>query len=351
MRRGDRSDPETDPFSPLYGRRGRDGGQGLANLRMQQGLLRNPRLTPGLGPGGLYGGLTPRNPDPRMNERNPYQIANPKMNLMNLMNGYQGQASLPPTDDVKKWVIETCGGNLEEATGSMKIKDIPDEIAQFVVHKPTMKLHTAFKDRKSQNRSGSSLMFHGTSLQNLQPILQGGFKGGNDGAVWVAKEPITSIRYALKIAIWRRGFAGAGVGRAGGLEDVGRKQLVRKYGNLAKSPYASYGALLGCEYVENDRYGRRGGLRLGAPSLVGIPTFETACTRDPRALMVRYVILIPPETKLSRRGGGDDYFRQMVAGRQEPEPALFPLRSQIKTQMIENMENIEARIEERKRDV
>jgi len=339
MRRGDRSNPDTDLFSPFYGRRGRNGRQELADLRMQRGFLRNPRLTPGLGPGGLYGGLISR-----MNERNPCQIANPRMNPMN---GHQGQASLPPTDDVKKWVLETYGGNLEEATGSMKIKDIPDEIAQFVVHKPTMKLQTAFKERKSQNRSGSSLMFHGTPLPNLQPILQGGFKGGGDGAVWVAEEPMTSIMYALKSVVWGRAFAGREVGRAGGLEGVGRKQLGKEFGNPAKSPYASYGALLGCEYVENDRYGRRGGSRLRAPSPVGIPTFETTCTRDPRALMVRYVFLIPPETKWSRRGGGNDYFREMAAGRQEPGPAL-PLRSQIKTQMIENMENIEARIEGRR---
>jgi hypothetical protein len=282
-----------------------------------------------------------------MNERNPYLIANPSMNLMNLMNGYQGQVSLPPADDVKKWVLETCGGNLEEATGSMKIKDFPDEIAQFVVHKPTMKLQTAFKDRKSQNRSGSSLMFHGTPLQNLQPILQGGFKGGIYGAVWVAKEPITSIKYALKTVISGRTFAGAGIGRAGGLEDVGRKQLVKQFGNPAKSPYDSYGTLLGCEYVENDPHGRRGGLGLRAPSVVGIPTFETTSTRDPRALMVRYVFLIPLEAMLSRRGGGNECFRQMAAGRQASGHAL-PLRSQIKTQMIENMEKIEARIEGRR---
>jgi hypothetical protein len=41
-------------------------------------------------------------------------------------------------------------------------------------------------------------MFHGTPLPNLQPILQGGFKGGRLGNVWVAKEPLTSLGYALK---------------------------------------------------------------------------------------------------------------------------------------------------------
>jgi hypothetical protein len=273
-----------------------------------------------------------------MDLMNPYQRMNP-------MNGQQGQAPLPPMDDVKKWVLETCGGNLEEATGSMKIKEIPDKIAQFVVHKPTMNLQTAFKDRKRKDRYGSSLMFHGTPLSNLQPILQGGFKGGHDGAVWVAKEPLISLGYALRAARWGV-FFGRGGDRAGKFEKVVRKEFVKQFGNLAMSPYASYGALLGCEYVENGRSGGRVGL-VRIPGASGFDC-ETTCTRDHRAVMVRYVFLIPPDIKGARRGGGNEYFRQTAAGRQEPRPAL-PFRSQIKTQMIENMENIEARIEGRRR--
>jgi hypothetical protein len=340
MRRGDRNDPDTDPFSPFYGRRGRDGRQGLADHYRQRDFPQNPRAAPRLTPDGPYGGLSPRNPDPRMNLMNPYQRMNP-------MNGQQGQAPLPPMDDVKKWVLETCGGNLEEATGSMKIKDIPDDIAQFVVHKPTMKLQTAFKDRKRKNMYESSLMFHGTPLPNLQPILEGGFKGGHDGAVWVAKEPLISLGYALRAAMWGA-FFGGGEDRAGGFEEVVRKEYVKQFGNLAMGPYASYGALLGCEYVGNGRSGGRGrfsGFRM--PGASGFD-YETTCTRDHRAVMVRYVFLIPPDTKGARRGGGNEYFRQMAAGRQEPGPAL-PLRSQIKKQMMENMENIEARIEGRRR--
>jgi hypothetical protein len=176
MRRGDRNDPDTDPFSPFYGRRGMDGRRGLADLRMQQGFPQNPRMTPGLGLGRPYGGLNPRR---------------------NLMNCYQGPTP-PPTDGAKKWVLETCGNSLEEATGSMKIRGIPDDFPQFVVNRPTMQLQTAFKNSKSKHRSVSRLMFHGTPLPNLQPILQGGFKGGQDGAVWVAREPSTSLMYALK---------------------------------------------------------------------------------------------------------------------------------------------------------
>jgi hypothetical protein len=71
--------------------------------------------------------------------------------------------------------------------------------------------------------------------------------------------------------------------------------------------------------------------------------------------MIRYVFLIPPGMNGSRRGGIGyrriDYIRQMTAGRQPGEQSgqtTLPPRSQIKTQMIENMENIEARIERRR---
>jgi hypothetical protein len=147
------------------------------------------------------------------------------------------------------------------------------------------------------------------------------------------------------------------------LGDAGRKQLVKQFGNIVDSPYVSYGAVLGCEYVEKERYGGRGGeryrerggftglVRLGAPSLMLGRPFETIYISDLRAVMVRYVFLIPPETNWSRwssRRGRADYFRQMADGRQEPALGPWPLRSHIKTQMIENMEHIEARIKGRR---
>jgi hypothetical protein len=131
MHRRDRYDLDSDPFSLYYGSTGGGGRPGPADHYRQRDFPQDPRAAPRLTPGGPYGGLNPGNFRPRMDLTSP-------MNMMNV----------PPMDDVKKWVLETCGGNLEEATGSMKIRDIPDEIVQFVVHKPTRKLQTAFKDRK-----------------------------------------------------------------------------------------------------------------------------------------------------------------------------------------------------------
>jgi hypothetical protein len=223
-------------------------------------------------------------------------------------------------DEVKKWVMETCGSLLQEATGSLKIRGFPDDTPQFIVHKPEMQLQTAFEQRKS--RLGSSkLVFHGTPLPNLQPILQGGFKGGRDGAVWVAKDPLTSVGYALK-------------GRMGG----GRRMFYGAGGfgaaNTPQSLYFSYGALLGCEFVDDRRF-RKGFI---------VELDETTCTSDRHAIMVRYVFLVPPgimnEMAMLGRGG---FTGQMGA-------AAFPRRFQIRDQMKENMEKIEAMIEEKRRE-
>jgi hypothetical protein len=305
MRRGIRYNPDTDPF---YGRRGGDG-------RRARGFVNIPGMTPGLAPGGLRPVLNPR---------------------MSPWNPLQGQP-IPPMNDVVRWVLETCGGNLEEATGSMEIRGVPHDFAQFVVHRPTIQLQTSFKERKSRSRP--SLMFHGTPVPNLQSILQDGF---NPGVVWVAKEPRFSMFFALKGPMI--------VDRGGGLRESVMVEAARGFPararglsslqiqNLVQSPYIQYGALLGCEYVEDSRFQGRG----SSESIpVRAPLEGTARTFDHYAVMVRYVFLIPPGT----RGGN-----LMVLPRVREDGPAFPKRKQIKTQMIQNMENIEARIEGRRRE-
>jgi hypothetical protein len=310
----------------LYDRRGRNGRQG--DRGMLQRFRENPRVVPGYVPRGL----NPRALNP--------MFANPRMNLMN---SGQGQAVPPPNasmDEVKKWVIETCGSQLEEATGSMKIRGVPDVILQFVVHKPTTQLQTAFTDRKM--RRASRLMFHGTPLPNLQPILQSGFR---PGVVWVAAEPSYSFRFALKGQGFadhrRRLIANGGLG-FGGFTLPQDEELLR-------SPYYSYGALLGCEYVEGtSMLGGRGYAKRRPRVKImggGGMTMETSSTNDHHAVMVRYVFLIPlyPESPGRNGIGARDFGMPRFGGE------LFPTRSQLKTQMLENIDNIEARIERRGR--
>jgi hypothetical protein len=75
-----------------------EGGVG----RRARDFLNIPGMTPGLAPGGLR---------PALNHR------------MSPMNPLQDQP-IPPMYDVIRWVLETCGGNVEEATGSMEIRGI-----------------------------------------------------------------------------------------------------------------------------------------------------------------------------------------------------------------------------------
>jgi hypothetical protein len=257
MPRGIRYYPDTDPFN---GRRGDD--------RRARYFLNIPGMTPGLAPAGSFPVL-----NPNMSSRNPLQ----------------GQPT-PPMYDVVRWVLETCGGNLEEATGSMKIRGIPHIFPQFVVHRPTIQLQTSFKERKS--RSKSSLMFHGSPLPNLQSILQGGF---NPGVVWVAKEPRSSVIFALKGPMYvdRGGrFGGREIGEAARVLPAGARGLSSsQIQKLVQSPYIQYGALLACEYVEDSRFQGRGSSEY-IP--VRAPLEGTARTFDHYAVMVRYVFLIPP---------------------------------------------------------
>lgn len=74
---------------------------------------------------------------------------------------------------------------------------------------------------------------------------------------------------------------------------------------------------------------------------VRAPLEGTARTFDHYAVMVRYVFLILPGTR-----GGNIVVRPGVW---EDGPA-FPKRKQIKTQMVQNIENIEARTEGRRRE-
>jgi hypothetical protein len=231
----------------------------------------------------------------------------------------------------------------------MKIRGIPHDIPQFIVHKPTMHLQTSFKEKKRS--SGSKLMFHGTPLPNLQPILQNGFEGGRDGMVYAAKEPSLSISYALKgrrvVEGFRRGpMFGA---RAG---DFGFEHIAKQYENIAKSPYGSYGALLGCEYAASARSRGRGrllrspgGKRAGGE--IDFDAYHMSATHDHYAIMVRYVFLIPPGPDIFGAGGFGGTGSGNIGQRHR---TTFPKRSHIKPQMLENMERIERRIERRTRE-
>jgi len=235
--------------------------------------------------------------------------------------------------DVVKWVLETCGNNLEEATGRMKIKGIPDDFGQLVVSKPTPGLQAAFAQRAA--RSSPILMFHGTPLRNLWSILRDGFWGGTpsglsrsrlrSGQVWVAEEPGFSVSYALKETLFGLGQAigGGQFGPGGALRGL----MAFQTGMGPETPYDSYGALLGCEFILPRE-------QMGMWGMTGMP--RTAVTTDTRAVIARYVFLVPPnaiashDSTVSRQG-----FVQ--------NGPTMPKRLQIERQMMENIKGISAR--------
>lgn len=227
--------------------------------------------------------------------------------------------------DVVKWALETCGNNLEEATGRMKISGIPDDFGQLVVSKPTPGLQAAFAQRASRSRP--KLMFHGTPLRNLRSILRDGFGGGgtsfNVGSrsyeVWVAEEPAFSVSYALKETSFGLGevIGGALFGPRGALRGLMALQTGREPATL----YDMYGALLGCEFVQPQG-------QIGRRAMAG-----TAVTSDTRAVIVRYVFIVPPNAIAGLDG------MPSPRGFIQDGPSM-PKRMQIGRQMMENIKVI-----------
>jgi hypothetical protein len=76
----------------------------------------------------------------------------------------------------------------------------------------------------------------------------------------------------------------------------------------------------------------------GCGKATDIADGETAATNDPRAFMVRYGILVPPDA--AGRRMLFDPFRGNIRGVAAP---ILPERTQIERQMTENMREISAR--------
>ena len=186
---------------------------------------------------------------------------------------------MAPMSEVIQWVLQTCSQWLEEATGSMKIRGFSDDFGQFIVKNPTPRLQAEFASR---NRgSDAVLMFHGTPIKNLGAILQNGFK---PGGTWVAEEPGFSVGYALKEATGLSPTPRAGA-LFGGINRNPAFHVGLGENPQALTPHDSYGALFGCESLD-PVYGS-----YQFPGLMAIR--KTSVTQDARAVMVRYVFLVP----------------------------------------------------------
>jgi hypothetical protein len=147
----------------------------------------------------------------------------------------------------------------------LKISGMPAAVHQFIVAKNVPELQESFDAEMKRSKSQSRLLFHGTDMHFLLPILRQGFKPSVGGLLFMAEEPICSYGYAFKLhrpppAQWH----------------------CPAFSEWANSPFKKYGVLLACEAA---------GINASPNGIHGVQT-----TANIRAVAVRYVLLIegPP---------------------------------------------------------
>ena len=163
------------------------------------------------------------------------------------------------------WVCCSFKGFLATASGKLRIPSLPPGTLQFVLANASpikeLGFHTDFND----NTQLSKVVFHGTSLDRLYPILHQGLKimsgtalqayGAASGAgIYLADEPSTSWIYTNHASTTRA--------------------------NWSRSAIKSGRILLGCELTGTSTAGRSG---------IHVITKESS-------VMVRYIFVVPPET-------------------------------------------------------
>ena len=172
------------------------------------------------------------------------------------------QATIQPT---LAWACTKYGGFLATASGQLRIPVFASD-HQYLLANSSAALEKAFAEEYRKAQSKSTVLFHGTSLDRLYPILSEGLRicsgtslqrhGALHGdGIYMAEEPETSWGYSRDAP------------SISGL----------KWTNLK-----AMRVLLGCEYagVSTARY-------------QGIHVVS-----DPKKLIVRYIFLMPPNTKM-----------------------------------------------------
>lgn len=170
------------------------------------------------------------------------------------------------TEQFLSWVCCSFRGFLATATGKLRIPSLPPGTLQFVLANGAPLKEMGFHTEFNANMQQSKVVFHGTSLDRLYPILHQGLKimsgtplqayGAASGAgIYLADEPSTSWIYA------------------------DRKAATRV--NWSKSAIKNGRILLGCEMTGPGIAQGRGG--------VHVVTKEST-------VMVRYIFVVPTET-------------------------------------------------------
>jgi len=193
-----------------------------------------------------------------------------KSNISHTMAGLPALRTLDGASDIQKSVkslgldtealilwMASYDGFLASATGLLKIPNLLG-VYQFVLARAPMEVEAQYRRHESRPASTSQVVFHGTSMDRLFPILRQGFQVGTGtslqqhgasfgSGIYCATDPAMSMHYALASPGWPNS----------------------KFGNTK--------VIFGCEL-----YGSHSPV---SPGIYVIP--------DPTQLRVRYVFLFP----------------------------------------------------------
>ncbi|RDW95268.1 hypothetical protein BP5796_01031 [Coleophoma crateriformis] len=175
--------------------------------------------------------------------------------------------SLPESDihgRLLHWLCAQFGQQIEPASGSFHITGMPRDVQQFVLTQPTAALQARFMNAKLGANGRSCVLYHGTPLSNLRSIISTGFIPAYDVShgrgLFLAEDPSISYWYATM------------------------RPVMEEWRN---TPFASFGAILGCEVSGN-----------GRPISPHIH-----CVNVLSSVMVRYIFLVTPGRQMQLPGG------------------------------------------------
>lgn len=161
-----------------------------------------------------------------------------------------------PSKKVLKWMCDRHGKDFSIATDSTRIPGLPNKVPQFIINTHPPKNVASFQKHFKKASSKSMVLFHGTHIDRIRPIIATGFHKTGDMGVFLAEDPRTSYPYA------------------------GRHYDHRQFAQ--STPYRDYGALFGCE-VTGD----------GELSTDDKWEGRVHVVRDPSRIIPRYVFLLP----------------------------------------------------------
>lgn len=169
--------------------------------------------------------------------------------------------------ELLSWMFKNCGNDVIVASDHFEIRGMSKPVDQFLLIKPDKKRHQTFLNGMKKALSKSILLFHGTPLSNLYPILRDGFTPSYDERFglgnFMAEEPKLSYDFAFKEAA-----------------------SYRRYKASEKlESYSGWGVLLGCEVPGNGRPVED--YTNSIPS--GVHVIE-----DLASIAIRYIFLLPP---------------------------------------------------------